>query len=126
MSHARSNLRKIRSAVGRVDQQAYDFAAGRRLPRGGGGGQVYLCCRLTGSLAAATGTFPGLTPGRLNSQQVYIASYDAGADTYSLVAIGGADATVLNYTGASFVTGKTTRVSPAGPAGAFCVDVQDC
>ena len=75
-------------------------------------------CHLSGTLAAATGTWPSLTAGSLASQTIYSSS------TGSLVALSGTH-TVINWYATAFASGKTTALRPAGN-GSYEVLEQDC
>ena len=123
MSHARNNARRLKAAVQRVEAQPYNDAASRRAPRLAAS-DGYLCCRVSSTLAAATGTFPSLTAGKVTGQQVYMA-VPSGSD-YTLSALPSSASTIINFSGTSFATGKTTVVRRTGLADVYAVVTQDC
>jgi hypothetical protein len=120
-----STGRRLRATVQRVEQQPYDFTSPRREPRASAS-TTYFCCQLSGSLAAATGSWPTLTAGKLISQQIYMATFDSGSGNYKLTALPSASSTVINYSSTAFATGKTTEVRPSGLGDVFVAVVQDC
>jgi len=120
---AQSNARRIISTVQRVEQQPYDTSPIRRPPRMAAS-DTYLCCQVSSTLAAATGTFPSLTAGKVTNQQVYQAI--ASGSNYTLSALPSSSSTILNFSGTSFATGKTIVVRRTGLADVFAVVVQDC
>ncbi len=122
---AQSNARRIVGATARLEQQPYDYVPGVRLPRLSSG-STYLCCRVSSTLNAATGTFPSLTPGNVTNQQIYEPSQNANTNAFSLAAISDTNSTVLNYTNTAFNTNSTTEVTPSGIWNVYCVVVQDC
>ena len=122
---AASNARRIISTVQRVEQQPYDMTPRRREPRLGGG-DVYLCCHVSGTLAAATGTWPSLTAGKVTGQQVYQAVLASNGTDYTLTPLPSSSSTINNFSATSFVTGKMTVVRRTGLADVFAVVVQDC
>lgn len=117
MSRARSNARRLKQSVQRVEQTPYEFGATKRAPRLGGASQI-LWCQLPSSLAAATGTFPSITPSSVTGVTIYRPVNGA------LVALPGTWK-VYNFSGTALVTGKKTEVSACGD-GTFQVVVQDC
>lgn len=120
---AKTNGRRLAATIRRVEQQPYNTMPERRTPRLGGG-DAYLFCRVTSTLAAATGTFPSLTAGKVTGQQVYQAV--ASGSDYVPSALPSSSSTIINFTGTSFATGKTCTVRRTGLADVFAVVVQDC
>lgn len=101
------NARRIKEAVVRIEAQPYNFPPARsRAPRIGGSSS-HFWCQLSGTLAAATGTWPSITPGTLTAQTIYSAA------TGSLVAIAGTH-TIYNWWPTSFSASKTTLLLPNG------------
>ena len=120
-----SNARRLQNTISRVEQQPYDFTSPTRAPRLTGQSN-YLCCQVSSTLAAGTGTFPNITPGKVTNQTIYMPSQNPSTGAFSLTAIALTNSTVLNYSATSFATGKFTRVVPSGIANVFCTVVQDC
>ena len=99
-------LRRIKTSTARVEAETRNYLPQKREPRlSGGGGHFW--CQLSGTLAAATGTWPSLTAGSLAGQTVYSSA------TGSLVALSGTY-TILNWWPTSFASGKTTLLLPNG------------
>lgn len=114
---SRRAARRILGATRRIEGQVYDFTPDRRLPRLGGASQI-LWCQLPSALAAATGTWPNLTPTSVTGVTIYRSVNGA------LVALSGTWK-VYNYYSVGFVTGKTTSVTACGDD-TFQVVEQSC
>jgi hypothetical protein len=112
---AKANARRLKATVQRVEQQPYGFASGRRLPRAIGGA-ADLWCQLSGTLGAATGTWPSITA-TTTTADVY-----RGTPTgLSLVASG---ATIYNWRNVSWSAAKTCYLVPS--ADGYAIVDQDC
>lgn len=110
-----ANTRRLRSTIQRVEQQPYDLTSGRRPPRLSGS-QGHAWCRLGGSLAAATGTWPSLTP----ASTTVTAYRSSGGSLTSLGTV-----TIYNWRNVAWAASKTTYLV-GNPDGSYDVVDQDC
>jgi hypothetical protein len=117
---ARGAVRRIKGATSRVENQPYDFMPETRQPRlGGGVGYGY--CQLGATLAAATGTWPSITPQTVTGVTVYRPQNASSPALASVVS----NAKVYNWRNVSWDASKTSLVLLNSVGGWDIID-QDC
>lgn len=121
MSNAqnRRGLRRVKQATVRTEKAPYDFRNPVRTPRLGAQAGWALC-QLGGSLNAASGSWPSITPTNASGVSIYRPNTTRTGLTEIQT-----NATVQNYRNVTWSASKTTYLLPSGN-GAWCVIDQDC